>query len=66
MCPLQPRQVLAYQRRPTRNSGSLAMLTAMPGLVAGEELGRRAATRLLLEIDVGERLVAGVADDENL
>jgi len=25
-----------------------------PGLVVGEQLGRRAASRLLLEIDVGE------------
>ena len=35
-----------------------------PGLVAGEQLGRCAAARLLLEIDVGERLPVGVADDE--
>jgi TPR repeat protein len=34
-----------------------------PGLVLGEQLGR-ASTRLILEIDVGERLLAGVADDE--
>jgi hypothetical protein len=27
-------------------------------------LGRRAASRLMLEIDVGERLTVGVADDE--
>jgi hypothetical protein len=35
-----------------------------PGLVAGEEVRRRATPRLLLEIDVGERLPVGVADDE--
>ena len=35
-----------------------------PGLVASEEVRRRAASRLLLEIDVGERLPVGVADDE--
>jgi hypothetical protein len=35
-----------------------------PGLVAGEQLGRRSTTRLLLEIHVGERLPVGVADDE--
>jgi hypothetical protein len=35
-----------------------------PGLVAGEEVCRRPAPRLLLEIDVGERLPGGVADDE--
>jgi hypothetical protein len=35
-----------------------------PGLVAGEQLGRRPPCRLLLEIDVGERLPVGVADDE--
>jgi hypothetical protein len=45
-------------------SGSLAMLTATPGLVAGEQLGRRAASRLILEVNVGERLAAVVADDE--
>ena len=35
-----------------------------PGLVVGEELGRCAASRLLFEIHVGERLPVGVADDE--
>ena len=35
-----------------------------PRLVAGEQLRRCAAARLLLEIDVGERLPVGVADDE--
>jgi len=33
-----------------------------PSLVAGEQLGRRSTSRLLLEIDVGERLPIGVAD----
>jgi hypothetical protein len=45
------------------DSGSLAMLAAMR-LVAGEQLGRRAPTGLVREIDVGQRLPAGVADDE--
>ena len=31
-----------------------------PGVVAGEEVRRRAASRLLLEIDVGQRLPVGV------
>jgi len=35
-----------------------------PRLVAGEQLGRRAASRLILEVNVGERLAAVVADDE--
>ena len=35
-----------------------------PGLVAGEQMSRRAPSRLLLEVDVGERLPVGVADDE--
>src|SRR4029077_2921287 len=35
-----------------------------PRLVAGEQLGCRASARLLLEIDVGNRLPVGVADDE--
>jgi hypothetical protein len=35
-----------------------------PRLVAGEQLGRCASPRLLLEVDVGERLPIGVADDK--
>jgi hypothetical protein len=35
-----------------------------PGLVSGEELRRRAASRLLLGIDVGQRLPVVIADDE--
>jgi hypothetical protein len=35
-----------------------------PRLVAGEEVRRRATTRLLFEIGVDERLPVGVADDE--
>ena len=40
------------------------MLAAMPGLIAGEEMHRRAPPRLILEIDVGERLSVVIADDE--
>jgi hypothetical protein len=43
-------------------SGNLAIFAAIaPGLVAGEEVRRRATARLILEIDVGERLPAGEA-----
>ena len=35
-----------------------------PGLVAREEFGRRPPSRLLLAIDVSERLPVGVADNE--
>jgi hypothetical protein len=35
-----------------------------PGLVAGEEMRRRPPSRLLLAIDVSERLPVGVADDK--
>jgi hypothetical protein len=35
-----------------------------PGLVAGEEVRRRATAGLVLEVDVGERLPVGIADDE--
>jgi hypothetical protein len=46
-------------------SGSFADVRGdPPGFVAGEQLGRRAASRLLFEIHVGERLPVGVADDE--
>jgi hypothetical protein len=35
-----------------------------PGLIAGEEVRRRATSRLILEIDVGERLTVGVGCDK--
>jgi hypothetical protein len=35
-----------------------------PGLVAGEQMCRRAPSRLLLEIDVGERLAGVILHDE--
>ena len=35
-----------------------------PGLVGGEQLGRRAASRLLLAIDVSERLPISIKDDK--
>jgi hypothetical protein len=35
-----------------------------PRLVAGEQMSRRATARLVLEIDAGERLPVGVANDE--
>ena len=34
-----------------------------PRLVAGHEIGRRAPARLLLEIDIGQRLAVVVPDD---
>jgi hypothetical protein len=37
-----------------------------PRLVAGEQLGRRPSSRLILEMDVSERLPVGVAYDEAL
>jgi hypothetical protein len=36
------------------------------GLVAGEQLGRGAASRLLLEIDVGECLPVLISGDETI
>jgi hypothetical protein len=33
------------------------------GRVAGEQLGRRPASGLILEVDVGQRLPVGIADD---
>ncbi len=35
-----------------------------PGLVAGEQLGRRPPAPLVLAVDVGQRLPVAVADDE--
>jgi len=41
----------------------LAKFTAnAPGLVPGQQLGRRAALRLIVEIEIAERLAAGVTD----
>ncbi len=37
-----------------------------PGLVIGEQFGRRASSGLVIEVDVGERLAVAVADDEAL
>ena len=37
-----------------------------PGLVAGAEVSRRATSRLILAIDVGERVAVAVADNETL
>jgi hypothetical protein len=34
-----------------------------PNPVAGEELGRQSPPRLILEVNAGERLTVGVADD---
>jgi hypothetical protein len=53
------RSSLALQLRQLGDVGGDA-----PRLVLSEQLGRGASSRLLLEIDVGERLPVGVADDE--
>src|SRR6476646_6599560 len=37
-----------------------------PGLVAGAEVSRRATSRLILAIDVGERVAVAVADNDTL
>jgi hypothetical protein len=48
-------------------SGSLAMLAAMRRASSpGEQLGRRAPTGFVLEVEVAERLPVVVADDERL
>ena len=47
------------------SSGTLADVDGdAPGLVAGEQLGRRSPPEFILAIDVGERLPISVADDE--
>ena len=52
---------------PRSSSGSFADVRGdPPGLVTGEQLSRRASARLVLEIEIAERLSAGVADDEAL
>jgi hypothetical protein len=59
--PRQPRLTAATAQR-LRQLGDVGF--DPPGLVASEEVRRRAASRLLLEIDVGGRLRVAVADDE--
>jgi hypothetical protein len=56
----------ATWRRPSENTGECRRSRGgyAPGLVAGEEVRRRATARLALEVDVGQRLAVGVADDE--
>jgi hypothetical protein len=49
----------AQQLRQLRHVGGEAQR-----LVAGEQLGRRSPAGLILEIDVGERLLVRVPDDE--
>jgi hypothetical protein len=46
------------------NSGSLAKIAQQARLIAREQLRSRSPTGLILEIEIGERLTAGVADDE--
>jgi hypothetical protein len=48
-----------------KTAGHFAIFTATAScLVAAEQMRLRAASRLLLEINVGEHLAAGVTDDE--
>ena len=62
----QPHYYTRTFETPSNRPGPLknAAAPAALGLVAGEEVRRRSPSRLLLEIDVGERLTVGVADDE--
>ena len=56
-----PRLSAAVRRS---SSGSLAMLAAMRRASSRvRSFGRRSTTRLLLEVDVRERLPVGIADD---
>ena len=56
---------LAYRRRPAQAAPALGDVGGdAPGLVAGEEVRRRAMLQLPLEIDVSERLPISIADDE--
>jgi hypothetical protein len=40
------------------------MLTDPPGLVAGEQVRRRSSGGFILEVQVGQSVPVGVADDE--
>jgi hypothetical protein len=37
-----------------------------PRLIAGEQMRRRSPSRLILEIDIGERIAVRVPDDETV
>jgi hypothetical protein len=55
---------LFYQCWLDRSLGGVGDMRNPPCFVAGEEVRRRPPSRLLLAIDVSERLPVGVADDE--
>ena len=53
------------RRRPAQQLRQLGDVHGdAPGLVAGEQLGRRSPPEFILAIDVGERLTISIADDE--
>jgi hypothetical protein len=57
----------SYQSHTMRALRAVAYLTnalQVRSLVPGEEVCRRVSSGLILEVDVGERLPVGVADDE--
>jgi hypothetical protein len=57
---------LAYQRTPQHLRQLGEVYSDPPRLVSGEQVGRRASARLLLEVKIAERLPVLVADDEAL
>jgi hypothetical protein len=62
---LQPRHASLIVGDRRSNSGSLAKFTAIRQASSRvSKLGRRVPSRLIFEIDVGERLHLGVADAE--
>ena len=60
----QGRASIHGQSHRRSGSGSFATWRRCAGLLAGEEMRCRSPSRLVLEMDVGQRLPVGVADDE--
>ena len=61
---MKPRHASLNRRGPRGSPGSLAMLAAMRRASSRVSNGSRSPSRLILEIDVGERLPVSVADDK--
>jgi hypothetical protein len=63
---LQSRHASLFGGRPRNSSGSFAMLTNAPGLVAGQQVGGRLSAGIVLEVEIAERLTVLVAEKHAL
>ena len=67
LCRTKPLRAIIKASRvssPVHQRRQLGIRRAPPRLILGEQLGRRSPAELILEIDIGERLAAVVANGE--